>query len=398
MDEDQKKIETLKAKYDKEIAELIKLEAKKVKGATDARLQLEQQKEDAVDALLDEIQQKRTAKDEENLQKLLDKATEAANADLEAKQAFQQQLDDFTLTEYEKALLELDKHHSDLLALAEKYHRDDSVIEEAYQKQKSELAKQYADKQNKELVETEKKKYETIAQAYQGYAAVLGGAIQGLDAILGQHTAASKVLALAQIAFKTAEAIASGIAASAGVPFPGNLVAIGTTVATVLGNFAAAKKIFNDAPSIPQKYTGGFFDVTGETDGRAYNAQYIGSPGTGLLPNRPVVLASEHGAEYFVANQDLRNPVVLNYVRAIENIRAARTGSVPQFAEGGLSNTPGTDTTSATLLAVMVQFLPLLQQLNTALSSGIKAEIEDDTVIGINNRFKLLNRASGGVL
>ncbi len=50
----------------------------------------------------------------------------------------------------------------------------------------------------------------------------------------------SKVLALAEIAINTGKALAAGIAQAQSVPFPANLAAIATTVATILSNIASA--------------------------------------------------------------------------------------------------------------------------------------------------------------
>ena len=70
---------------------------------------------------------------------------------------------------------------------------------------------------------------------------------------------ASKALALGEVAIKTGVAIAGGVAqASAAGPFPANLVAIATTVATVLANIATATKTIKSA----KFSTGGY--VSGE--------------------------------------------------------------------------------------------------------------------------------------
>lgn len=50
----------------------------------------------------------------------------------------------------------------------------------------------------------------------------------------------SKVITLAQIAIDTGKALASGIASASSVPFPGNIAAIATTVATIVANVATA--------------------------------------------------------------------------------------------------------------------------------------------------------------
>ena len=65
----------------------------------------------------------------------------------------------------------------------------------------------------------------------------------GIDA-MAQHSKAfaimSKTIALAEIAINTGKAIAAGVAQAMSVPFPANLIAIATTVGTVLANVASA--------------------------------------------------------------------------------------------------------------------------------------------------------------
>lgn len=77
----------------------------------------------------------------------------------------------------------------------------------------------------------------------QAVRAVTNGLVSLLET-LGEENAAyakmAKVITLAQIAIDTGRALSSGIASASAVPFPGNLVAIATTVATVLANVATA--------------------------------------------------------------------------------------------------------------------------------------------------------------
>lgn len=77
----------------------------------------------------------------------------------------------------------------------------------------------------------------------QAARAVSNSLISLLEAVGEEGSAAAKmakVIALAQIAIDTGKALSAGIASASAVPFPGNLVAIATTVATVLANIATA--------------------------------------------------------------------------------------------------------------------------------------------------------------
>lgn len=97
----------------------------------------------------------------------------------------------------------------------------------------------------------------------------------GIDA-MGEHNKAfailSKTLALAEIAINTGKAIAAGTAQAMSVPFPANLAAIATTIATVMANITTAINTVKSAKFA----TGGL--VTG--------------PGTGTSDSIPAMLSN----------------------------------------------------------------------------------------------------------
>ena len=95
-----------------------------------------------------------------------------------------------------------------------------------------------------------KKKKETEEAIY----AVAQAGINGLKsigemAIKDQEKAQkfSAVMTASQMALDSARAISGAVAATAGIPFPANIPAIATAVATVLGNIATAVKAFKQA-------------------------------------------------------------------------------------------------------------------------------------------------------
>lgn len=71
--------------------------------------------------------------------------------------------------------------------------------------------------------------------------------IEAMEELGGDFARVAKVLALAQIAIDTGKALAAGIAQAQSVPFPANIAAVATTVATILANIAAAKKAVQSA-------------------------------------------------------------------------------------------------------------------------------------------------------
>lgn len=142
---------------------------------------------------------------------------------------------------------------------------------EAFNLRKLEAENAYLDAKqestNKE-VEIEQAKYEAVAQITGGLISLteqLGESNEGLAKF-------SKVLALGEIAVNTGKAIAAGVAQAQSKPFPGNIAAIATTVATILANIATAIKTVKSAKFA----TGGL--VTG--------------PGTGTSDSIPAQLSN----------------------------------------------------------------------------------------------------------
>jgi len=100
----------------------------------------------------------------------------------------------------------------------------------------------------------------------------LTNAIDALGEVNEGFAKLSKMIALGEIAINTGKAIAAGVAQAQSVPFPGNIAAIATTVATILANIATAIKTVKSAKFA----TGGL--VTG--------------PGTGTSDSIPVQLSN----------------------------------------------------------------------------------------------------------
>lgn len=78
------------------------------------------------------------------------------------------------------------------------------------------------------------------ALAFSQVAGSIAGMLQAFGEENRQLTKLSKVIALAQIAIETGVATARGISAAMSVPYPANLAAIATTIATILGGMTSA--------------------------------------------------------------------------------------------------------------------------------------------------------------
>lgn len=382
------------------------------KEAEDLQKRLQRQQE-----IIEKFEEKKAELLEQSLDKELEKAAEAeaeknekvielelqrrqAQADIEA--AIREEL----LSERELELFELEEHFTQLLQLANQFGLDTTELERAHRQAKADVQKKFLEEDKQRLIDQQKAEAEALAKSYSTAANVIGSFIDLVGEESTQAAGLSKVLTLAQIGFKSAEAIAAATASAAGVPFPGNLIAIATAVGTVLANIAQAKKILSST-KVPQKKAGGWLNAVGADDNVNYRVRYIGQAQSGMLPNHPVlmntgagpVIASERGAEYFVSNRDLQDPYVLDYVKAIDNIVKYR-----QFAEGGATAPlPGAGSSAAAApIAASSQLMVVLNNLAGVLTrleqNGVIAIIPDGTVVDISDRFAELNEASGGIL
>jgi hypothetical protein len=124
------------------------------------------------------------------------------------------------------------------------------------------------------------KEVEIEQTKYQAVESIVGG-LGSLTETLGEKNTTfaklSKVLALGEIAVNTGKAIAAGVAQAQSVPFPGNMAAIATTIATVLANIATATKTVKSA-----KFAKGG-DVVGPGSGTSDSIPAILSNGESVM-------------------------------------------------------------------------------------------------------------------
>lgn len=185
----------------------------------------EQQKQERIDLVRQQYEQQRT-----------ELRVEQNELEMQAAQeAFEQRITQETENALEASRLEYEQKKAALDTL----HQMEGESNDAFRARELAATKAFTES---------KKKYDQMqAQSEQAKlqvtAAVFGGMSQIMDAF-GEESKeaaiASKVLALAQIAVSTGLAIAQGVQQAQSVPYPGNIVAIATTVATVLANIASA--------------------------------------------------------------------------------------------------------------------------------------------------------------
>ncbi|MBR0281255.1 MAG: hypothetical protein IJQ81_06650 [Oscillibacter sp.] len=159
-------------------------------------------------------------------------------------------------------------------------------------------------------VEIETAKMESIA--------TVTGALSDLMSEIGEEDEGfaqfGKMLALAEIAINTGKAIAAGTAQAMSVPYPANLAAIATTVATVLANITSAIKTVKGAkiPSAGSYSTGG----------------YVSGPGSGTSDSVPARLSNGESVNNALSTS-LFAPLysALNQLGGGVPIAAANTGN-----------------------------------------------------------------------
>jgi len=130
--------------------------------------------------------------------------------------------------------------------------------------------------------------------------------------LAGEGTAAAKAAALAGILIDTAKGVSGAISAGAGLPFPLNLGAIATGVASVLGGIVNAKAVLK---KVPGGGGGGDTSVSVPTDSGGSSAP-VGGIGP-QVPNIQAVGSNVAGEEFggatqaYVVESDISNAQAL---------------------------------------------------------------------------------------
>lgn len=225
--------------------------------------------------------------EQERLQKIKEAREEEKRLQKEREDAYLKQRDlaRKELEDFNKFMEDL-KKAKDKEVEDEKKRREERFNSQVAQMQKSSaLLKEETEQIKREAAERKRISDEEIAQKereYQAMAALAEGG-QALFAALAQENSAfaefEKAMTLFKIGLASAEALTKGISASQALPFPGNLIAMGTTIATVTANLLQAKSLIEgDVPKPPQKAAeGGLLAGPSHADG--------GIRGTGSFAN-----------------------------------------------------------------------------------------------------------------
>ena len=174
------------------------------------------------------------------------------------------------LTQEEIEIEQATAKYEKLIQLAEKHGLDTTTLTEQFNAQLLEIDKKYiteeelAQQREIELAEQQAAELQAIAEQEAADKLAIQKAredaskamivtsgrdiLSSVEQLAGEGTAAAKAAALAGILIDTARGISGAIAAGAGIPFPANLGAIFSGVATVLAGIAQAKAVFAKVP------------------------------------------------------------------------------------------------------------------------------------------------------
>lgn len=221
----------------------------------------EEEKQAAIQAIKARYAKENAALEDERNQRDLERKKAALQAEIDSMQLAEDErqlrvrngyemTEEYYLQYRERGLAEMEEHQRNILLKQE----EAAAAELAALQARGQLSTQTTEEYEAEILAAKQKSMQAqkatndaiVANEQakaQAMKAVTAGLTQLLDS-LGESNAAfakmSKVITLAQIAIDTGKALASGIASASGVPFPGNIAAIATTVGTVLANVATA--------------------------------------------------------------------------------------------------------------------------------------------------------------
>lgn len=290
-DADEKRKAEITARYTREIEALtnrLNTEKDLTVAARDAIAQTitakEEQMQNDLTAIDDAAEKKRLeaeAKALEDAKKLREDA--AKDEMLRVQNDWTEKLQQAADNSVEQARIELERAREN----RDNLQREEEESEQEFRARQLEANAEYlAAKKNlaDQEVQVEQAKMQMVTSLAGGFSKTL--------AALGEDSKAfakmSKVLALGEIAVNTGKAIAAGTAQAQSVPFPANLVAVATTVATVLANIASAISTVKSA-----KFAAGAIGIGGAGTGTndkipamiSNGESVINAAATALFPN-----------------------------------------------------------------------------------------------------------------
>ena len=143
----------------------------------------------------------------------------------------------------------------------------------------------YKTRITKENAESRKQYVLDVAQSSMAGASSMISSLKELAEVSGASAQYQKALALAEVALNTGQAISAGIASAMATPFPANIGAILTTIASVISGIAQARSAINSAKVPTAKFAQGGL-VTGEGTGTSDSIPAMLSNGESVMTAR----------------------------------------------------------------------------------------------------------------
>ncbi|NRA91227.1 MAG: hypothetical protein HRU26_00840, partial [Psychroserpens sp.] len=148
---------------------------------------------------------------------------------------------------------------------------------------------------------------------------------QSIIALLGQQSAAGKAFALTQIISDSARGVSGAVAAGAGIPFPGNLAAIASGVASVLAGIAQARAIFSQDSG----FGGSFSPLSIDGEQTALNvAETQTQSPTIIQPQLLSQFSQPVFAQQELINATTQQPEVVNVVQVTDIVKGLNANQV----------------------------------------------------------------------
>ena len=230
-------------------------------------------------------------------------------------------------TEAEKLRLQMEWAEQRLQAIEEEGQRE-TETEEQYNARKLQAQKDYLNaKKNIVSKETE------ISDAHYKAEKTISSGLSSLLDEVGESNEAfakmSKIITLGQIAVDTGRALSSGIASAMAVPYPANIAAVATTVATVMGNIASAISTVKSA-----KFAKGIVSLEGPGTETSDSIPAMLSKGESVITakatkqNRNVLTAMNEGAVFEIVEKD---KLVRKYANGVVDVQPTKELYAPMM-------------------------------------------------------------------
>jgi len=250
-----------KAKLTKDIQDNLRLNADEQLAIKNKELQqlniilaLDKENESKQEAVLQKKREisdieRNTTKAIERIQKLQDNIVEGQVKRIEQEDAVKQKLQDqsdilaaqneIKRVQAEEELLRAAGNSDALIAVNQYLNDERAASDAAYE----ELKAQEIERAKNSEIKAAEDVANRLKMLYQARFQIVSGLFGSISALIGKNTAEGKAAAIAEIGVNTAKGISRATAAGAKVPYPGNILAIISGIAAVLGGIAQAKSV-----------------------------------------------------------------------------------------------------------------------------------------------------------